>query len=64
MPQSNHSCIIFATETTGTDTDRDQIIEFSVQQSLTDSSPPKTWRSKPGIPIVLIPEITHAITSH
>jgi len=43
--------IILDTETTGTDKDRDQVIELSIQQGLTGNPPQKTWRIKPKVPI-------------
>jgi len=45
--------LIFDTETTGTDKDRDQIIELSVQQGLADNSLQDTWRIKPDVPITV-----------
>ena len=48
---STAAMLIFDTETTGTDKDRDQILELSIQQGLADNSPQKTWRTKPSVPI-------------
>jgi len=56
------SILIFDTETTGTGKDRDQIIELSIQQGLTDDSPQKTWRIKPNVPISPGAQRVHGIT--
>ena len=54
--------LIFDTETTRTDKDRDQIIELSIQQGLADNSPQKTWRIKPNVPISSGAQRVHGIT--
>lgn len=56
------SIIIFDTETTGTNTERDQIIELSIQWGLKDDSPRKTWRIRPTVPIAPDAQKVHGIT--
>jgi len=60
MPES--CLIVFDTETTGTDKERDQIIELSIQQGLTDNSLQDTWRIKPSVPISPGAQQVHGIT--
>jgi DNA polymerase-3 subunit epsilon len=43
--------IVFDVETTGTDLERDQVIELCVQYGLEAGSPSQTWRIRPDIPI-------------
>jgi hypothetical protein len=45
---SRHAVLTFDT---GTDKNRDQIIEISSQRSLADDSLRKTWRFAPNVPM-------------
>ena len=62
MLESDQKIIVFDTETTGTDKDRDQIIELSIQPDLTDDSHQRTWRIKPNVPISPGAQRVHGIT--
>ena len=53
---------IFDVETTGSNTERDQIIEICIQQGLGASPPSKTWRCKPSIPIAPGAQKVHGIS--
>ena len=62
MAIENTEVVVFDTETTGIDEDRDQIIELSIQQGLADDSSQKTWRIKPSVPISPGAAEIHGIT--
>jgi len=51
MPRTDAAILVLDVETTGTDAKRDQIIELSIQEGLSDSSATRAWRIKPTVPI-------------
>lgn len=56
------SILVFDTETTGTDKQRDQIIELCVQHGLGDAAPSTTWRIRPQVNIHPGAQAVHGIS--
>ena len=54
--------LIFDVETTGTNAERDQIIELCIQQGLEDGSNSQTWRFKPSVKIHPEAQKVHGIS--
>jgi len=61
MESENWSVIVIDTETTGTDVERDQIVEISVQAGTKKDSECWTQRLKPDVPIAPEAEAKHGI---
>lgn len=55
--------LVFDTEATGPNPERDQIIELSLQEGLDPKAPAKTWRIKPAIPISPAATAVHGISN-
>lgn len=53
--------LVFDTEATGPNPERDQIIELSLQEGLSAEADMKTWRIKPSIPISAAATEVHGI---
>ena len=51
MPSTDSSILVIDTETTGTDPQRDQVIELSILKGLRDDAPCRTWRIKPAVAV-------------
>jgi DNA polymerase-3 subunit epsilon len=54
--------VVFDCETTGIDFARDQIIELCIQHGLDGAGPSRTWRIRPGVPIVPAAQAIHGIS--
>tara|TARA_B100001094_G_scaffold313891_1_gene352160 strand:+ start:119 stop:919 length:801 start_codon:yes stop_codon:yes gene_type:complete len=54
--------LIFDTETTGTDTSRDQIIEICLQRGVGDDAQVQVWRCRPRVPIHPAAQAVHGIS--
>ena len=54
---------IIDVETTGVNTDRDQVIEFAVQKGLEEGAFNKAWRVRPSIPIPAAATAIHGISN-
>ena len=62
MHLNDKGILVLDTETTGTDPDRDQIIELSAQYGLAEGSPAESWRIKPTVPIHPEAQALHGIS--
>lgn len=60
--RSGDDVYTFDTETTGTDTAKDQIIELCVQRGFGDAAQSTTWRFLPDVPIDPGAELVHGIS--
>jgi DNA polymerase-3 subunit epsilon len=54
--------IVFDVETTGTDRQRDQVIELCVQLGLDDGANSHNWRMRPSVPMTPGAQAVHGIT--
>ena len=63
MTETNKNILIFDTEATGLNPDKEQIIELTVQVGVEDDSPQQTWRIKPSVPISKEAQEVHGISA-
>jgi len=61
--QSEPRIIVFDCETTGTDRERDQVIELCVQRGLDERAPSQVWRIKPSVSIHPGAQAVHGISA-
>lgn len=61
MDLREEKLLIFDIESTGMNTERDQIVELTVQSGLAEDSPGQTWRIKPDVPISPGAQAVHGI---
>jgi DNA polymerase III subunit epsilon len=62
MESARGNILVFDVETTGTDKQRDQIIELCVKLGVDGAAPTRTWRILPDVPISPGAEAVHGIS--